>query len=242
MTAATGSGNLPIDKQGRTIQLDDNLSWVHGRHTLKFGFDFQQVTLYANSTLNARPTYNFSGVYTQDPQNRSTTGAAFADFLLGDTSSSLVSTRSISDSRQHIYQGYVQDDWRVTSRLTVNAGLRYELPMPFYELQNHYSDVILEPGPLYGQLLDASNAGQAGYRNSFTDPNWHNFAPRLGFAYQLKPKTVIRAAAGIFMAGMKMCQSRGDLRIIRRISFRRATHPIRLTPALCSHKGFPRML
>ena len=198
LTPATGSGNLPIDKQGRTIQIDENLSWVRGRHTFKFGFDFQQVTLYADSTLNARPTYNFSGVYTQNPQNRSTTGAAFADFLLGDTSASVVSTRSISNSRQHIYQGYVQDDWKVSSRFTINAGLRYELPLPFYETQNHYSDVILEPSALYGSLLDASNAGEYGYRNSFTDPNWHNFAPRLGFAYQLTPKTVIRAAAGIF--------------------------------------------
>jgi hypothetical protein len=181
LTPATGSGNLPIDKQRRTIQIDENLSWVHGRHTFKFGFDFQQVTLYADSTLNARPNYSFSGVYTQNPQNRSITGAAFADFLLGDTSASVVSTRSISNSRQHIYQGYVQDDWKVSSRFTINAGLRYELPLPFYETDTHYSNVILEPGTLYGSLLDAGNAAQYGYRNSFAYPNWHNFAPRLGF-------------------------------------------------------------
>ena len=82
-TPATGSGNLPIDKQGRTIQAADNLSWVRGRHTVKFGFDFQQVTLYANSTLQARPNFNFTGVYTQNPQSRPGTGASFADFLLG---------------------------------------------------------------------------------------------------------------------------------------------------------------
>ncbi len=197
-TPATGSGNLPIDKQGRTIQINDNLSWVHGSHTLKFGVDFQQVTLFANSTLQARPNFDFTGVYTQNPQSRSGTGASFADFLLGLTNDSQVSTRSISQSRQHIYQGYVQDDWAATSRLTFNIGLRYELPLPFYETSNHYSNVILEPGPLYGKLLDASQAGQAGYRNSFVDPNWHNFAPRVGFAFKLTPKTVIRAAAGIF--------------------------------------------
>jgi hypothetical protein len=143
LTPATGSGNLPIDKQGRTIQVDDNLSWVRGRHTLKFGFDFQQVTLYANSTLNARPVYNFSGVYTQDPQHRSTTGASFADFLLGQTGAATVSTRSISESRQHIYQGYVQDDWKLNAKLTVNLGVRYELPLPFYETSSHYSNPLL---------------------------------------------------------------------------------------------------
>src|ERR1700730_1851445 len=197
-TPATGSGNLPIDKQGRTIQAADNLSWVRGRHTVKFGFDFQQVTLYANSTLQARPNFNFTGVYTQNPQGRPGTGAAFADFLLGLTNDSQVSTRSISESRQHIYQGYVQDDWNITPRLTLNLGLRYELPLPFYETANKYANLILEPGSLYGKLLDAHNAGQARYRNSFVDPNWHNFAPRVGFAFKLTPKTVIRSAAGIF--------------------------------------------
>lgn len=197
-TPATGSGNLPIDKQGRTIQAADNLSWVRGRHTVKFGFDFQQVTLYANSTLQARPNFNFTGVYTQNPQNRPGTGASFADFLLGLTNDSQVSTRSISESRQHIYQGYVQDDWNITPRLTLNLGLRYELPLPFYETANKYANLILEPGSRYGTLLDANNASQAGYRNSFVDPNWHNFAPRVGFAFKLTPKTVIRSAAGIF--------------------------------------------
>jgi hypothetical protein len=199
-TPATGSGNLPIDKQGRTIQANDNLTWERGRHTLKFGFDFQQVTLYAKVTLNARPTYSFSGVYTQNPQKRTGTGNPLADFLLGYTSSSSVSTDSDSESRQHIYQGYVQDDWKATTRLTVNAGLRYELPMPFYETSNHYSNVILEPGPLYGTILDANDAGKYGYRNSFVDPNFRNFAPRLGFAFQVDPKTVIRSAFGIFYA------------------------------------------
>jgi len=197
-TPATGSGNLPIDKQGRTIQADENVTWVHGRHTIKAGFDFQQVTLYANSTLQARPAFNFNGIYTQNPQARTGTGAALADFLLGDTSSAQVSTRSISESRQHIYQTYLQDDWQVTPRLTINAGIRYELPLPFYETTNRYADVITEPGALYGKLIQASDAGRYGYRNSFQNPNWHNFAPRLGFAYKLDSKTVIRAAGGIF--------------------------------------------
>jgi len=197
-TAATGSGNLPIDKQGRVIQVNDNLTWQRGRHVLKFGADFQQVTLYANVTLSARPSYSFNGVYTQNPQSRTTTGNALADFLLGYTSSSSVSTNSDSESRQHIWQGYVQDDWKATPTLTINGGLRYELPLPFYETSNHYADVILEPGPLYGKLLNASDAAQYGYRRSFVDPNFHNFAPRLGFAWQVDPKSVVRAASGIF--------------------------------------------
>jgi len=71
-------------------------------------------------------------------------------------------------------------------------------PWPFYETANKYANLILEPGSLYGKLLDAHNAGQAGYRNFFVDPNWHNFAPPRGTRIQASPKTVIRSAAGIF--------------------------------------------
>ncbi len=156
------------------------------------------VTLYANSTLQARPSFSFSGVYTQNPQSRAGTGAAFADFLLGDTSSATVSTRSISESRQKVVQGYVQDDWAVTPRLTINAGLRYELAMPFYETNDKYSDLILDAGPLYGKLVDASQAGANGYRRSFTDPDWNNFAPRVGLAYRAASRTVVRSAFGVF--------------------------------------------
>ena len=83
----------------------------------------------------------------------------------------------------------MQGDWKLSHRLTVNAGLRYEVPLPFYETSNHYSNLILESGPLFGKLLDASGSGAAGYRN---------FAPRLGFAYQVTPTTVVRSAFGIF--------------------------------------------
>jgi hypothetical protein len=197
-TPATGSGNLPVDKEGRVLVTDENLSWVRGNHTLKFGFDFQEVTLYGYVTLLARPSFSFSGIYTQDPQNPGASGDSFADFLLGQSSFAQDSTRSKTNNRQRIFNGYAQDDWRVTSKLTVNAGLRYELPMPFFETNGHYANVITEPGPEFGQLIQVQNAAQYGYRRSWVDPNYHNFAPRLGFAYQLTPKTVIRAAGGIF--------------------------------------------
>jgi hypothetical protein len=86
----------------------------------------------------------------------------------------------------------------MTGNSLINAGLRYELPLPFYETANNYADLILQPGALYGTLLQANNAAANGYRNSFANPNFHNFAPRLGLAYKLTPKTVIRAAGGIF--------------------------------------------
>ncbi len=196
--SATGSGNLPLNKQGKNLQFLDTLSWVKGRHTLKFGADIEQVTLYAYVTLQARPAFTFTGVYTQNPQSPAGTGAAFADFLLGWVNSYQVSTRPQNWSRQHTVEGYVQDDWKVSQRLTLNLGLRYELAMPWYEIHNQQSDFILDPGPAYGQLVTADNAGQYGLRNSFATPDTRNFAPRAGLAYQLTPKTEIRSGFGVF--------------------------------------------
>ena len=70
--------------------------------------------------------------------------------------------------------------------------------MPWYETSNHYSDFILQPGPAYGLLVTAPEAGQYGLRNSFATPDTKNFAPRAGLAYQLTPKTVIRSGFGVF--------------------------------------------
>jgi hypothetical protein len=196
--STTGSGNLPLDKQGRNIQFLDNLSWIKGRHTLKFGVDSEQVTLYGDVTLSARPNFDFTGVYTQNPQSRSVTGSPFADFLLGYVNDYTVSTRSDSESRQHTFEGYVQDDWKVSRKLTLNLGLRYELAMPWYETANDYSDFILRPGPAYGALVTAPEASQYGLRNSFANPDSKNFAPRAGLAYQVMPKTVIRSGFGLF--------------------------------------------
>ncbi|HXM43650.1 MAG TPA: TonB-dependent receptor [Bryobacteraceae bacterium] len=195
---ATGSGNLPLNKQGKNQQFFDNLSWVKGRHTLKFGVDIEQVMLYGYVTLSARPAFTFTGVFTQNPQSRSGTGAAFADFLLGEVNQLTVSTRPINWEKQHTAEGYVQDDWKVSPKLTVNLGLRYELAMPWYEIHNDFSDFILQPGPAYGLLVTAPDASQYGLRNSFATPDTKNFAPRAGLAYQLTPKTVIRSGFGVF--------------------------------------------
>ena len=195
---ATGSGNLPLNKQGKNQQFFDNLSWVKGRHTLKFGVDVEQVMLYGYVTLSARPALTFTGVFTQNPQSRSGTGSAFADFLLGEVNQLTVSTRPRNWEKQHTAEGYVQDDWKVSPKLTVNLGLRYELAMPWYEIHNDFSDFILQPGPAYGLLVTAPDASTYGLRNSFATPDTKNFAPRAGLAYQLTPKTVIRSGFGVF--------------------------------------------
>jgi len=194
----TGSSNLPIDKIGRVAQFIDNMTWIHNRHEVKFGADVQQVNMYGYATNAARPTFNFNGVYTQNPQARAGTGHAYADFLLGQSNNATVATPTVNEIRQHIVQGYLQDDWKVTTRLTLNAGLRYELAWPFYDLDDKYTNFILDSGPLYGTFLEARNAAQAGRGRALAGTDFNNFAPRIGLAFQAARRTVVRSAFGVF--------------------------------------------
>lgn len=195
---ATGSGNLPIDKWGRVLQFTDTLNWVVGKHTLKFGVDVQEARLFGFVTLQARPAINFTGVYSQSPQSRANTGSPYADFLLGYAANTTISNRPRNESSQRIFQGFVQDDWKLSSKLTVNVGLRYELALPWVEVDNRQSSLILEQGPLYGNLLQIQDIAGTGYNRSFMNTDRNNFAPRVGFAYKATSKTVLRSAFGVF--------------------------------------------
>jgi hypothetical protein len=195
---STGSGNLPIDKWGRVLQFTDTLNWVVGKHTLKFGVDVQEARLFGFVTLQARPAINFTGVYSQSPQSRANTGSPYADFLLGYAANTTISNRPRNESRQRIFQGFVQDDWKLSSKLTVNLGLRYELALPWVEVNDRQSALILEQGPLYGKLLQIQDLEGTGFNRSFMNTDRNNFAPRIGFAYKATSKTVVRSAFGVF--------------------------------------------
>jgi hypothetical protein len=195
---ATGSTNVPIDKWGRVFQFIDSVSWVRNRHTLKMGTEVQLVDGYAHVTSFARPSISFNGVYTQNPQSRGNSGNAYADLLLGLLSSASISTQSTNQIRQWVYQGYIQDDWKVSSKLSLNIGLRYELATPFVEVNDRQANFILDSGPLFGTLVSASNRGNGGLGRALVNTDYNNLAPRFGFAYQATPQTVVRSAFGIF--------------------------------------------
>src|SRR6185437_3418912 len=115
---ATGSGNFPSEKSGKIYQLLDNFSWIHDRHTIKFGVDLDRITMYVYATNSARPAFAFNGTYT---------GIGLGDFLLGYVQNVNTSAQQQLDTiQQFVYHGYVQDDWKATKRLTLNIGLRYE--------------------------------------------------------------------------------------------------------------------
>ena len=187
--AASGSGNFPSDKSGKIWQLLDNVSWVRNRHTIKFGVDLQRVTMFVYATNSARPTITFNGTYT---------GNALGDFLLGQIYNTSTSQQQVDTIEQRVYNGYIQDDWKATSRLTLNLGLRYELSTPFVEEFDRQSNFVLDSGPCYLQLITVAERGRCGLPRALTRTDYNNFAPRAGLAYQIAGKTVIRSGFGIF--------------------------------------------
>ncbi len=188
---AAGGGNRPLEKSGKTWELIDNFSWIHNQHTFKFGFDSSRVTQFGHTLNSARPNFTFNGTYS---------GNAVGDLLLGDVYSTSVSAVQLITIVQYVYSGYAQDDWKLSRKITVNYGLRYELPLPFSEAHDRQSNFVLDSGPCYFQLVLATQASScnAGIGSALVRPDTNNFAPRLGVAIQAMDKLVVRSGFGIF--------------------------------------------
>jgi hypothetical protein len=192
-------GNSPLAKTSGVFDYADNISWSRGRHQFKLGGEFLWIRPKTFATSNGRSTFGFTGVFTQNPQARGTSGNALADLLLGDSNSLTTGTVAQNEERGTAYGLYAADQWQVTDALTVNYGLRYEFSAPFTEVQNRMGNFILDPGPLYGQLIFSGNP-LLPHGLIYSDKN--NIAPRLGLAYRVpgvKDMTV-RSSYGIFYA------------------------------------------
>jgi Carboxypeptidase regulatory-like domain/TonB dependent receptor len=193
----------------------NNLSWVRGRHAVKFGGElrFEQFTILEPAA--ARGSMDFGGgfVINDNLGAPGTGGEAFASFMQGipDGGSITSVTPNIIYNRQ-IYAAYALDDFKATPRLTLNLGLRYELFTTIKEADNHQStfdfssaSLIAPSGqstpltPTLGTELAIQNTGTRGLIN----PDLNNFAPRVGLAYQISDKLVLRSGYGIFYGGQE---------------------------------------
>jgi hypothetical protein len=193
--SSLGAGNFqPVWSNGQNRQVKNDTSWIKGQHTFKFGFEAQWIQ---TNNVNARMlggSFSFSGRYTRNSVNNSG-GSPVADFLLGYVDGSTYSTSTRIESRATLLTGYIQDDWKLTPRFTLNLGARYEYLRPFQDKYNKFANVDLDTDPSNPQLVLAGQVGKANFVNS--DPN--NVAPRVGFAYQvLQGKLVVRSGYGIY--------------------------------------------
>ncbi len=183
-----GTSNYNIEN---TFQWSDNLNVTRGNHTLKFGGDLRR---YRYNVLKGSPFYGntiFGSIFSSST-DRAGSGAPFADFLLGYPSF-FEGTQMLDWGRHRwIYSGvYFQDDWKLSTKLTFNLGLRYELFTQAVDARDRGSLFNLKTGQF--QL-----PGQNGFSRSIVDGDHNNIAPRFGFAYQWNRKLVIRGGYGIF--------------------------------------------
>ncbi len=175
---------LPQERSDSTYQIVDNISLQRGAHTIKAGFDLRPFRSVNFNPGSSRGDFRFTGLYTNN---------GLADLLLGLIAQD---TRGVGNAErvrlQKSYGFYVQDDWKVNRRLTFNLGLRYELNPPLTEANNLLSNFDVATRTII-------IAGQNGLGSNVYNTDKNNFAPRVGFAWQMfDEKTVLRGGYGIY--------------------------------------------
>jgi hypothetical protein len=177
-----------------------NYSWLKGHHSFKFGYEYIRLS---SVVSNFKPVFGadtYSGKFSEGTAKAVGTDPSYAlawnlaDFIFGARSKYELSAHHVVEYNQRMNFFYGQDDWRMTNKLTLNMGLRYELATPPFETHNQLSNFDPVTSPT-GGLVVASGGSIA--NRALIDQNDLNFAPRFGLAYSLGSKMVVRAAYGI---------------------------------------------
>lgn len=206
----TGFSNPTFGRQTTNPQFQNPTSWnpkfnysiIRGKHSLKMGYEFLAIRtevldinpLYGSDTYSgqySKPTCALLGQAAGCSIPNDPTSYDLADFYFGLPSTVAQGSNLTTNLRQHVNSLYIQDDWRVTPKLTINAGLRWEYATPIWDRDNYWSNfdpatntlVRAKPGSLYNRAL--------------VNPDYKDWGPRLGAAYSIDSKTSIRAGYGI---------------------------------------------
>src|SRR5262249_33952153 len=233
-----GNAFLPSDEVSSTFQLTDDLTKIYGKHTFKMGFEWQHVKFSTLQPPWSRGQFDFNGDYTDVPNsNKGNTGRV--QFLLNPVASSVggvdflggaddirASNIALTDNGKNYWGGYVNDDWRITDKLTLNLGLRYDFFGLVYEHHGAQANFVpagtgpftnptylIAEGPNSNNLSPLFLSQLAGdgidlvvgnkYGKGLGNSENHNFAPRIGVAYQATKKLVVRAGWGMFFNGFE---------------------------------------
>jgi len=217
----------PVSYYVTDFQYSNKYTWMRSKHVLKFGFDISKYTFNQPYYNNSRGTMTANGIWTGN--GSASNGNAIADLLLG-----LLNTSSITRQTQRNYmreEGYrffVNDDWKVARYLTLNLGLRYEVELPAYDKYDRMANFIPELNriviasdrnlPNYQQIVSDAGltnlvglAKDNGLPRSLVRPYFKGLAPRLGFAWRVNDRFVLRGGYGIFYAGQLLNDVRNGL-------------------------------
>lgn len=207
-TTSLIGGNDLIKFGDNTGSLSGFLTKTFARHTLKFGGEYRLLRPNFWQFADTATNFTFTPGFTQGPNpTTANTGSAFASFMLGTPASGGTTIAASLATQVKYYGGFVQDDWKVANNFTLNLGLRYEYESPRTERYNQLTNFDFNATPpLTAAGLNLKGAlsfvGLNGNSREHWNPDRNNFSPRLGFAWNVLPKTVVRGGGGIFYAAM----------------------------------------
>jgi len=181
----------------------DVLSWTMRKHNLRFGGEFRAAQYNDNNPTQPTSTYGFATLETDNPQSTGGTGDGFASFLLGQVETATITEPLPLHTRKHYAGVFVEDDWKATSKLTLNLGLRYEWSGAPTETDNRQSIVSLttpnpSAGNLSGALVFAGPPPTGIGKSNLFSTDYTGIGPRFGFAYQLRSGMVLRGGYGVY--------------------------------------------
>jgi len=208
-----GNGiNSPSDGDSvfddNVFQYDDAVSWQKGRHSFRFGGEFRAAQFNLGILTGSAGQFNFTQGPTSTPTDTNS-GFGFASFYLGAASNAYIDIPQINGWRAKYVAVFAADDWKVNNKLTVNLGLRYDMPIPVTEARDRMSYVNPTlPNPGAGGLpgayvFEGSGTGRLG-GSSPQSIFKKAFGPRVGLAYSVDPNTVIRAGYGIYFSTQRV--------------------------------------
>ena len=215
------SGWAPALYDARDVHINDTLNMIRGSHSFKIGGSFNHYHWVQFQSAESEGAYTFTGALTKSLTAASlsdvSSGSGFAQFLFGIPDVSSLSNSIFGDNIRSTGALFVQDDWKANRKLTINLGMRWEFGSSLSEGQNRVAGVDLTTGafeiPKSRQnmppQLPAGTQVEYVDSNTLMQPTQKNFGPRIGFAYQVDPKTVVRAAGGIFYGNPFVAGSAG---------------------------------
>jgi len=186
--------------------INELITWVHGAHTLKFRGEFRHLQQVFRNNNNQSGSVNFNALSTAQPGLATGSGDAFASLLLGAVDNGNVAVYNIAKygAEQRAYSLHVGDTWKLSTRLTINYGVRWDKFTPTFETSDKMSFFTFAPNPGAGNRpgslgFAGSNSGPASTGLHYPETPFNAaVAPRLGAAYKVDDKTVIRAGYGVF--------------------------------------------
>jgi outer membrane receptor protein involved in Fe transport len=222
ITGFTGFGRQSTNPQWQNPALLDpkvNFTWVKGKHSLKFGYEYEHIWMAVNDNNPLYGSFTYGSGYSLcdaaiSPLCATTaSGAAaptspvtdtyWADFLFGTTTSYQLANYFVVHLRQTLDSAYAQDDWKVTPNLTLNLGVRWEYGSPSTEWKSNISNfdpvsqtvLTITPEAVAGNGITPVHSSGV-YGSTLVNPDLADWSPRVGFAYALSPKTVVRGGFG----------------------------------------------